>query len=193
MFVTEAFAGEAATAPAAEANAHTSEPAGEHAGVFPPFDSSNYPSQILWLALTFVFFYMFLKRVIIPRVGNILTTRESRISSDLKAAEKMKEEADAAVSAYEQELAAAKAKSAEIASRAANVSKAETAANRKAAEAALDKKMSEAEGKIAAVKAAGMKDVGKIAEETVIAIIKQLTGTSASSTDAAAAVKAVRG
>ena len=28
-------------------------PQGEH-GVFPPFDSQTYPSQLLWLTLTFV-------------------------------------------------------------------------------------------------------------------------------------------
>ena len=202
MFVTNAFAEEAQPAAPAEGAAPAGEVThtetgvaseGEHGGVFPPFDSSTYASQVLWLAITFGLFFLFLKKVILPRVGNILSTRESRITSDLNAAEKMKAEADAAVAAYEQELAAARAKSAEIANKASNEAKADAATKRKAAEAALDKKLAEAEGKISAIKAAGMKEVGKIAEDTVAAIVKQLTGVSATAAEISSAVKSVKG
>jgi F-type H+-transporting ATPase subunit b len=206
MFVTEALAEEAK--PAAEAGAdvegaapaagaaHTEVAAGHeggHGGVFPPFDSSTYASQILWLAITFGLFYLFLKRVILPRVGGILSDREGRIASDLKAAEKMKEEADASVAAYEQELASAKAKSAEIAGKAALAAKEDAAAKRKAAEGELDKKISAAEAKIAAIKASGMKEVGGIAERAVSEIIRHLTGASSSASEVAAAVKSAKG
>jgi len=205
MFVTEALAEEAKPAAGAEGHA-TPAAAGdathsevgvageaEHGGTFPPFDSSTYASQILWLALTFGFFYWFLKKVILPRLGDILSTRESRIAKDLAEAEKMKLEADASVAAYEQELASAKAKSADIATKAANAAKEEAAVKRKSAEGLLDKKLAEAEGKIADIKARGMKDVGRIAEDTATAIIKQLTGVSVSGSDIASAVKSVKG
>lgn len=206
MFVTEAFAEDVKPAAQAGTDAHGAAPAGgaahtestagkdgEHGGVFPPFDSSTYASQILWLALTFGLFYMFLKRVILPRVGGILSDRETRIASDLKAAEKMKAEADASVAAYEQELASAKAKSAEIAGKAATAAKEEASAKRKAAEGELDQKISAAEAKIASIKASGMKEVGRIAEDAVSEIIKQLTGAGASAADVASAVKSVKG
>jgi F-type H+-transporting ATPase subunit b len=211
MFVTEAFAEEAKPAAEAGADAHgaavegaapaagaahtesTAGSEGEQGGVFPPFDSSTYASQILWLALTFGLFYLFLKRVILPRVGGILSDRETRIARDLAAAEKMKGEADASVAAYEQELASAKAKAADIASKAGAASKADSDAKRKAAEADLDKKTAAAEAKIAAIKASGMKEVGKIAEGTVSEIIRHLTGAGASAADVAAAVKSVKG
>ena len=195
MFVTEAFAEEAVTAPAAEAtHAGTEAPAeGGHKGVFPPFDSANYPSQILWLAICFGLFFLFMKRVILPHVGGILETRESRIKSDLAAAEKMKAEADASVAAYEQELAAAKTKADDIAGKAGEAAKSEAAAKRKSAEEALDRKLAAAETKIASIKSAGMKEVGRIAEDTAAAIVRQLTGDSPSGADISAAVKAVKG
>ena len=195
MFVTEALAEETVAAPEAQAtHAGTVEPAeGGHKGVFPPFDSSNYPSQILWLAICFGLFYLFMKRVILPHVGGILETREGRIKSDLAAAEKMKAEADASVAAYEQELASAKAKAGDIAGKAGEAAKIDAAAKRKTAEEALDKKLAVAETKISAIKAAGMKEVGRIAEDTAAAIVRQLTGISASGADVAAAVKAVKG
>ena len=45
------------------------------AGVFPPFDRSTFPSQLLWLAITFGLFYLFLKKVVLPRIGGILEVR----------------------------------------------------------------------------------------------------------------------
>ena len=39
-----------------------------------------YPSQLLWLAITFGLFYLFLKRVVVPRIGGILEVRQDRIA-----------------------------------------------------------------------------------------------------------------
>ena len=121
MFVTEAYGQE--TAPSAEGGHGAEAPAdAEHAagtevpheggheeGMFPPFDASTFPSQILWLAITFGLFYLFLKKVIMPRLGGILDVRENRIAQDIEQANRMKGDADAAVAAYEQELAEARA------------------------------------------------------------------------------------
>lgn len=165
----------------------------EHGGVFPPFDSSTYASQLLWLALTFGAFYLLLSRVIAPRISSILENRRDRIASDLTAAAKMKEEADASVAAYEQELAAARKNAADIGNKAREEAKAKADAERKAAEAGLEAKLADAEKRIAKIRDAGMAEVGKIAEETAGAILTQLTGGKVSASEIAAAVKAVKG
>jgi F-type H+-transporting ATPase subunit b len=158
-------------------------------GGFPPFDPATFPSQILWLAITFGLFYLFLKRVVTPRLGTILETRAGRIQQDLDQAARLKEEADAAVAAYEQELAEAKAKANAIGQQARDEAKAEAEAARKAVEAELEKKLAGAEERIAAIKAGAMKDVGAIAESTASAIVEQLVGKVDKSA-VAAAVKA---
>ena len=100
MFVTPAFAQETP----AEGQLHTetgvahNEPA---SGVFPPFDTSTYASQLLWLVLTFGVFYMLMQKVIVPRVGGILENRHDRIAQDLDEASRLKAEADAAIETYE--------------------------------------------------------------------------------------------
>src|SRR5690606_15842199 len=110
MFVASAFAQEAADQAAGEI--HTETGVAEHGseGGFPPFLVETYPSQLLWLAITFGLFYLFLMRVVLPRIGGILEVRRDRIAQDLDQAARMKEEADAAVAAYEQELAEARKK-----------------------------------------------------------------------------------
>jgi len=160
---------------------------------FPPFDSSTFPSQLLWLAITFGLFYLLLKQVVIPRIGGILEVRQDRIAQDLGEAARMKEEADAAVAAYEQELADAKARANVIGQEARDGAKAEAETERKKVEATLDGKLSEAEARIALIKDAAMRDVGQIAEETASAVVRQLVGSDADKVAVAAAVKAARG
>src|SRR5690554_2149411 len=107
MFVAPAFAQE--SVPAHELRTELEIDVHEEP-TFPPFDTSTYASQLLWLAITFGLFYLFLNKVVLPRIGGILEVRSGRIAQDLDEAAKLKEEADAAVAAYEQELADARAK-----------------------------------------------------------------------------------
>ncbi|HWK65161.1 MAG TPA: F0F1 ATP synthase subunit B [Rhizobiaceae bacterium] len=197
MFVTPGYAEEAAPGAAGtqavEGQAHTETSVEHETGGFPPFDSSTYPSQLLWLAITFGLFYLFLKKVALPRIGSILEVRRDRIAQDLDQAARMKEEADAAVAAYEQELAEARNKANAIGQDARDNAKAEAEAARKEIEAGLESKLAEAEGRIASIKAAAMKEVGTIAEDTAVAIVEQLVGGKGDKAAIAAAVKAARG
>jgi F-type H+-transporting ATPase subunit b len=186
MFVTSAYAEEAAPATGTEGTAVPGE--AEH-GKFPPFDSSTYPSQILWLVICFGLFFMFLRRVVVPRIGNILNVRSTRIEQDLAEAAKLKGEADAAAAAFEQELAEARLKSNAIGQQARDAAKAEAEAKRKQLEGALEKKLAEAEARIAEVKTSALKEVGTIAESTASAILERLVG-KADKAAVAAAVKA---
>jgi F-type H+-transporting ATPase subunit b len=199
MFVTSAFAQE--SAPAVESGSAGTEgathsatgvPAEAH-GAFPPFDPATFPSQLLWLAITFGLFYLFLKRVVMPRVGGIIEVRNDRITQDLDQAARLKGEADAAVAAYEQELAEAKTKANAIGQQARDTAKAEAETARKKVEATLDQKLGEAEARISSIKANAMKEVGTIAEDTASAIVEALFGGKASKAEIAAAVKSVAG
>ncbi|QLF69546.1 F0F1 ATP synthase subunit B [Peteryoungia desertarenae] len=187
MFVTPAFAQENP----AEGQLHTEtgvahdEPA---SGVFPPFDTSTYASQLLWLVLTFGVFYMLMQKVIVPRVGGILEDRHDRIAQDLDEASRLKAEADAAIETYERELSAAKAKAGQIASVARDEAKAKADAERAAIEAELNQKVAAAEARIADIKAKAFAEVDTIAVDTVGTIVEQLIGAKATAADIKAAV-----
>jgi F-type H+-transporting ATPase subunit b len=199
MFVTPGYAQE--TAPAegeahsAEGQAHTEQADAGHegGGSFPPFDSTYYPSQLLWLAITFGLFYLFLKRVVLPRIGGILEVRRDRIAQDLDQAARMKDDADAAVAAYEQELAEARSKAGAIAQEARDGAKRDADGERKKVEAQLEQKLADAETRIAGIKDRALKEVGTIAEDTAAAIVEQLVGTKTDKAAVAAAVANVRG
>jgi F-type H+-transporting ATPase subunit b len=188
MFVSTAFA-----QAQGEQHSETGVAGEDHAPGFPPFDSTTFPSQLLWLAITFGLFYLFLKKVVLPRIGSILEVRRDRIAQDLDQAARMKEEADAAIAAYEQELADARTKANTIGQQARDAAKAEAEAERRRVEAELDGRLQEAEGRISSIRDAAMRDVGSIAEETATAIVQELVGGRTDKATVAAAVRAARG
>lgn len=211
MFVTSAYAQETAPAegePHPEGEGHTDAPAGTHDaaaggdahtevpgeshGAFPPFNPEYFPSQILWLAITFGLFYLFLQKVVLPRIGGILEVRRDRIAKDLDQAARMKEEADAAVAAYEQELTEAKANANTIGQKARDKARADADVERKRVEAELQAKLDKAEANIASIKAKAMNEVGTIAEDTAATIVRELIGGTVDKGSVAAAVKSVK-
>ncbi len=181
------------TTPDAHATETHTETGAHEKTVFPPFDSTHFASQILWLALTFAAFYLFLSRVVLPRIGGIIETRRDRIATDLDHAARMKQESDDALAAYEQELADAKKQAGSIAQKAQDEAKAKSDAEQAKISAALEKKLNEAEASIAAIKEKAMKEVGTIAEDTATEIVKKIVGGTVDKASISAAVKAVRG
>lgn len=159
---------------------------------FPPFETSTFPSQLLWLAITFGLFYIFLQKVVLPRIGGILEVRRDRIAQDLDQAARMREESDAAVAAYEQELAEARNKANAIANTARDKAKADAEAERRKAEVELEVRLTEAERRIASIKDAAMSDVGVIAEDTAAAIVEEMIGAKVDRKAVSSAVAAAR-
>ncbi len=194
MFVTPAFAEETTAEPAAAGETHSETGMAHEAGpkVFPPFDSTTFASQLLWLVITFGVFFLLMQKVITPRLGAILDDRKSRISKDLAEAAALKKEADLSVETYEKELAQARAKANAIASEAREAAKTKAAAERSAVEAELTQKVAAAESRIADIKAKAFADVGSIAEETASAVVERLIGGSVSQGDVAAAVASAK-
>ncbi len=152
-------------------------PPGEHKA-FPPFDSTWFPSQLLWLAITFVILYYVMAKVALPRIGGILEDRRDRIASDLDMAERLKQESEEAEAAYDKALANARAKAFTIAETAREEAKAASDAQRAEAEAALNKQLATAETRIGEIKSKALSDVGAIAAEATEAIVNALTGTT---------------
>lgn len=177
-------------APADGTHAGTEVPGGEHHGPFPPFDSSTFPSQILWLAITFGLLYFLLSRFALPRVGGILHERQHRILTDLGEANRLKSESEEAAAAYEQELAQARNNAAAIGQKARDAAKASADAKRAEAEASVAARIAEAEKQIADAKGKAMKDVGAIATETAEAIVRALVGGAIGKADIEKAVRA---
>jgi F-type H+-transporting ATPase subunit b len=162
-------------------------PSGE-ATAFPPFDSSTFPSQLLWLAITFAILYYLMAKVALPRIGGILEDRRDRIASDLDQAERLRQESEDAEAAYQKALANARAKAFTIAETAREKAKAASDEQRGVAEAALNRQLATAEARIGEIKSRALGDVGAIAADATEAIVATLTGAAIGRTEVDAAV-----
>ena len=70
----------------------------------PQLDFSTFASQIFWLAVTFGLLYFTLARHSLPRVREVLQSRQERIRSDLDKAEESKRQAEAIELEYNEAL-----------------------------------------------------------------------------------------
>ena len=170
----------------AESSAHTEAPAG-HSG-FPPFQSEHFPSQLVWLTLSFILLYVLMSRIALPRVGAIIADRSRRIGDDLKAAQGLKEQSEAANAAYEKALADARARAQSIANATRDRQAAEAQESQKHLEAQLHERLAAAEQSIARTRTAAMANVRTIATDTAAAIVERLIGKAPAAQEVDAAV-----
>jgi len=166
-------------------------PASQHGKGFPPFDAHTFPSQLLWLALTFIALYLLMSRVALPRVGSILEDRRKHIEGDLAEANRLKGESDAAIAAHEKALAEARGRAQALANETREKAAAAAETRRKEVDAQLGTRIADAEKSIAATRSAAMANVHGIASDTAGAIVERLTGIAPASRDVAEAVSNV--
>jgi F-type H+-transporting ATPase subunit b len=157
------------------ATAHT-EAEGGHKAPFPPFQKDTFASQLVSLLIAFVALYLIVSRIALPRVGSLLDERQKKIEGDLAAAQKLKDDSDSALKAYESELAAARSRAQAISTETREKLNAASEAERKTLEERLSVKLAEAEKAIASTREAAMTNVRGIASDAAIAIVQRLTG-----------------
>jgi F-type H+-transporting ATPase subunit b len=148
-------------------------------GNFPPFDTSNFASQLVSLAIAFVVLYLIVSRIALPRVGAVIDARQNAIDGDLAEAQRLKDESEAALKAYESDLAAARARAQAISNETRDKLNAASEAERKTLEDQLAHKLADAEKTIAATRASAMSNVRGIAADAAGAIVQRLTGIAA--------------
>jgi len=161
---------------------------GGEAHVFPPFDTTTFPSQLLWLTITFGLLYMASAKLILPRLTAIFEQRRGRIASDLDQAQALKLETEAAIASYDKALKDAREKASAIAQDMRDKLKADIDAERAKVEISLNAKIADAEKQIKASRDKVMGEVEGIASEAAEAIVQHLTG-SANGGSIAGAVK----
>jgi F-type H+-transporting ATPase subunit b len=159
--------------------------------VFPPFDKETFPSQLVWLVLTFVMLYLLMSRIALPRIGSIFEARHQRIEDDLAEAQRYKDDSDAAIAAHEKALVEARGRAEALANETRAKAAAAAEARRKEVDAKLQARIAEAEKTIAGTRSAAMANLHKMAGDPAGAIVERLTGAMPTNQDVADAVASV--
>jgi F-type H+-transporting ATPase subunit b len=165
--------------------------AGGHAN-FPPFAAQTFPSQLLWLAISFGALYLLMARIALPKIGGLIETRKARIAKDLEDAAAMQQKADAAAAAHEKTIADARTKALAMAQEARDKLAADAAAKRQTLEGELAAKMAVADQQIAATRAQAMSNVETIARDAAAAIFERILGRAADAEAISSAVASVK-
>ena len=164
--------------------------AGDTEPGLPQLKVETWPSQLFWLVVIFGVGYVFMARVVTPRIGSVLEERRSRLDDDLTRAREASTEAAQTRADYEASLEAARNEAAEFARNAA----AEAATKAEKAEAKAAKKMATkiaaAETKLAAARSEAEGNIVTVAAEAAMDTAQQLAGVKATKAQAEKAVKA---
>src|SRR4029079_4607784 len=126
--------------------------------------------------IAFVALYIIVSRIALPRVGAVIDARQNKIEGDLAEAQTFKDESEAALKAYETDLATARSKAQAIGAETREKLNAASEAERKTLEDKLAARLADAEKSIAATRATAMSNVRGIAADAAGAIVQRLTG-----------------
>ena len=66
----------------------------------PQLDIATFPSQLIWLAITFAALFILMSRISLPQISQVLEERQHKIDENLKKAVSFKEEAEIAAETY---------------------------------------------------------------------------------------------
>ena len=150
---------------------------GEHSSSgLPQFDPSTYPSQIFWLAVTFVVLLIFFSKKTLPEISGVIEKRREHIQSDLDIAERLKAEAVRAQGQYESLMDGARAESTKLLADAAASAKAGADKELQAFRERSSKKLDDLDKRLAQGRKQALSDMNAIAAEIAAEAAAKIAG-----------------
>jgi F-type H+-transporting ATPase subunit b len=140
----------------------------------PQLDQRWFASQLFWLAVTFGVLYLSVSRFIVPRLQDILESRQSRITHDVDRAEELNTEARKIRYDYEKQISAARSKAQELLSASLQSAQKESLAREQAADAEISAMLSDAEKRIAARREEALNAITPAIHETAQSVLAKL-------------------
>ena len=154
----------------------TTEPAGH--SQMPQLDLSTYVPQLFWLFVTFIVFYVLMKRLAVPQVGRAIDARRERLDTDLGRAGELKAQAETVLASYEKTLATARAEAQATLRATGERMAAEAAERQRQLGATLAEQIAAAEGRIAEGKDQALAEIRGVAVDVGRAVVEKLTGSA---------------
>jgi F-type H+-transporting ATPase subunit b len=157
----------------------------------PQLNPESFPSQLFWLAVTFVILYVLMAWIGLPRLANVIEARRRRREEDLARAAEMQAEAEAANQEFQRVMAEARAQAQAVLKETSDRLAAEAAERQRALAEALAEQIEEAERRIAATKQQALAEIRGIAVDVGGSVVEKLTGAAPDEARVAAAVDRV--
>ncbi|MEE8392726.1 MAG: F0F1 ATP synthase subunit B' [Rhodospirillales bacterium] len=156
----------------------------------PQLDPSTFAPQIIWLVITFAVLYFLMARVALPRISHVLDERQHKIDGNLKKADSLKTEAEAAAEAYQESMNGARAQAHEIFRKARDEMAQESANRQEELGQRLGGEIRSAEENIGKAKDKALAAVREMTMDVTLSAVDKLAGLKLSKKEAASAVDA---
>lgn len=152
-------------------------PARAEEGGLPQLDTTLFPEQLFWLAVTFTILYVLMSKIALPRIARTQANRKDTITGELEAARKANETAKATMTAVEKSLNGARAKAqADVNEMLADVA-AKTAASHATQEKEQQSRLQKAEAEIAVTREAALNSIRASAADLAGAVVEKIIGS----------------
>lgn len=154
----------------------------EHAeagGGLPQFNIDTFPTQLFWLAITFIIMYAVFSSRILPDISGILENRRVHIESDLETADRLRKEADGVQAAYEAHLNNARNESKRLVNDVHTAMKARAEARMNSLRQKAEHDMGALETRLQNAKAEAMEQMTTIAAEVASEAAAKIVGMPA--------------
>ena len=156
----------------------------------PQMEFADYVPQVIWLILCFGCLYVLMSRLVLPRVAEILENRQRKLDHDIESAERLRNEAAAALAEYEAAMRDAALQAENIVSEAREKLKIEAQQRLDALDRRLDEQAVVSEKRLDELGIAAAAEVRKAAGELVPLTVSKLIGLEVSSDEVSQAIQA---
>ena len=148
-------------------------------------------SQLFWLAIVFGIIYFGIARGMVPKIRSVVDDRDEKIADDLAAAQRAREDAEAAEAVYRERIEASRSEALKTAQQAKQDAALETEKKLKVIDEQIGARAAEAEARIRAAADKARRELEPVAAEAASQLVSKLTGQNVPASEAQPAVKAL--
>ena len=145
---------------------------GSSAGV-PQLDFSTYPTQIFWTILYFALTYIFIGKIALPRIMNVVERRHEKVQGDLDKSDEMQTESDGIQKAYENAITKAQKEAYQIIKEENQKLESDVAKWGAELEHNINARIKRSEPRIAKIKKDVMKDLESVSEDLTRLVVEK--------------------
>tara|TARA_B100001013_G_scaffold341160_1_gene265302 strand:- start:431 stop:907 length:477 start_codon:yes stop_codon:yes gene_type:complete len=153
---------------------------------------ADYMPQVVWLVITFATLYVLMAKLALPRITDILETRQRHLEHDLELSEKLRDEAQTTLAEYDAAIVSARAETESLLAKARESIQTETQERIAELNGRLESEIRESDARIRHAMSQAMDELVVVAGNSARAAVERLAGIKVSDEQARVAVESVR-
>ena len=158
----------------------------------PQMEFADYMPQVVWLVITFATLYVLMAKLALPRITDILETRQRHLEHELEVSEKLRDEAQTTLAEYDAAIVSARAETESLLAKARESIQTETQERIAELNGRLESEIRESDARIRHAMSQAMDELVVVAGNSARAAVERLAGIKVSDEQARVAVESVR-